>query len=253
MKGLLQRIARQAAGPTPVRVRPRGGLRHEPLAITEEFPEAETLPAITAVSPTASESTDHHPADKRMIEEAERHEGPSESRPPLAAGDYRGRTQNLTRSESTAGTRAPASPPSRGAGDPEPSPDDEPRLDPRLNQTNPGQNGADIAKARSAAPAARAADPEPSSLSVPEALLEPAEPLSPTPFEHSREPVRNSEPIAIIEDRGAAREKDEVHVHIGHLEVTANIATSARQRAGRKRKQAMSLDEYLRRREREGS
>lgn len=83
----------------------------------------------------------------------------------------------------------------------------------------------------------------PESLALPEAVLPPAPLLAPR-HDSPTQPVRTAE---------RHRAPDEVHVHIGRIEITAVQPPAPAKRASRKGQAPLSLDDYLARRKGDGA
>lgn len=258
MSGLLARLARHLAGPSLPTVRSRASLPYAPLPALQESPP---MPAAPAQGAAATSAESAWPVEPAAAEAQAKRRATSQPLRPVATAPS---------PLFTAPPEAPAPlgrPPAALARR-----DESERADASVIPSGPSHAGtmshAEARATAAEAPAPRSDDtPIPAldgeSWRAPEALWPAARPGDALEAGTRRDPVVSSRrapaqggPSASGSAGGVAPAKgapDEVHVHIGRIEVTAVVEPPAAPPRSRRGPAPMTLDDYLRRRGKEGA
>jgi hypothetical protein len=125
-----------------------------------------------------------------------------------------------------------------------PAPQPAPLFRPVADKASPPVTAAAFWRSTNASASLPGRPEQPSaSLALPEAVLPPAPLLAP----------RHDSPIQPVRTAERHREPDEVHVHIGRIEITAVQQPAPAKRASRKGQAPLSLDDYLAQRKGDGA
>ena len=237
MSSLFRRLAHQVIGPAPARVRARAGLRYQPAsfetadeAVTPtagNAPPVSERPLSSLASPTPIPD---QPAGPGAVEsESDTFDMPQtpDPLPPI--------------------TPEPGLPPPPATARSEQQATGSPAARRNESQARSGRQPSAFGKL----PSTRVSTPSAPSLAdvLPDPLLPPVDdrevPVRTRPSRTS--PVEKSSGIS---GPAASSEPNEVHVHIGRIEVTASTEPAAAKRPARRGTPPLSLDDYLARRER---